>query len=94
MESDISIPFRQGFVTKLSFITQEWSHSCQELSAKLQSIAETGNLAVVYALNMEQIIRSEKNIQQFDPLFILAATLVLLTGIVVGYQLGEWIKAL
>jgi len=36
----------------------------------------------------------EKNIKQFDPLFILAATLVLLSGIVVGYQLGEWIKAL
>jgi hypothetical protein len=66
----------------------------QKFFAKLQSIAETGNLAVVYELNKEQIIRSEKNIRQFDPLFILATTLVLLTGIVVGYQLGEWVKAL
>jgi len=39
-------------------------------------------------------MRSEQNIKQFESLFILAATLVLLTGIVVGYQLGEWIKAL
>ena len=94
MKSDLSIPFRHGFVTNLSPIPQEWSHSSQESSAKLQSIAETGNRAVVYELNREQIIRSEKNIQLFDPVFILAATLVLFTGIVVGYQLGEWIKAL
>ncbi len=43
MKSDISIPFRHGFVTNLSLITQEWPHSSQELSATLQSIAETGN---------------------------------------------------
>ncbi len=94
MKSVVLIPFRHESVTNLSLIAQELSHSCQELSAKLQSIAETGNPAVVYELNREQIIRSEKNIQQFDSLFILTATLVLLTGIVVGYQLGEWIKAL
>ncbi len=81
-------------MANLGLIPQEWSHISQESSAKLQSIAETGNPAVVYELNREQIIRSEKNIKQFDPLFILAATLVLLSGIVVGYQLGEWIKAL
>ncbi len=34
--------------THLSLIPQQWSHSSQESSAKLQSIAETGNLAVVY----------------------------------------------
>jgi len=34
------------------------------------------------------------NRQKLEPLFILAATLVLLSGIVGGYQLGEWIKAL
>jgi len=43
MESDVSIPFRHESVTNLSPIPQEWSHSSQELSAKLQSIAETGN---------------------------------------------------
>jgi len=46
MESDVYIPFRHGFVTNLSPIPQEWSHSSQESSAKLQSIAETGKLAV------------------------------------------------
>jgi len=29
--------------THLSLIPQQWSHSAQESSAKLQSIAETGN---------------------------------------------------
>jgi len=37
---------------------------------------------------------SHVNRQKLDPLFILAAMLVLLSGIVVGYQLGEWIKVL
>ena len=48
MESAVSIPFRHGFVTHLSLLPQQWSDSSQELSAKLQSIAETGKLAVVY----------------------------------------------
>ena len=43
MESYVSIPFRHGFVTNLSLIAQELSHNCQESSAKLQRIAETGN---------------------------------------------------
>ena len=47
MESAVSIPFRHGFVTHLSPISQQWSDSSQELSAKLQSTAETGNIAVV-----------------------------------------------
>ena len=65
-----------------------------EILRKTPKPCRARHLAVVYELNKEQIIRSEKNIRQFDPLFILATTLVLLTGIVVGIQLGEWIKAL
>ena len=54
MESGVSIPFRHGFVTSLSLITQEWSHTSQESSAKLQSIAETGNPSVdMFFANIE-----------------------------------------
>jgi len=56
MESDVFIPFRQRFVTKLSLISKEWSYSSQEVSVnrkifgEIQSIAETGNPAVGYEL--------------------------------------------
>ena len=50
MESGLLIPFIQELVTKLSLLPQQWSHSSQESSAKLQSIAETGNPSVVYQL--------------------------------------------
>ncbi len=76
MESDISVPFRHEFVTNLSLIAQELSHSSQESSAKLQSIAETGNqLSCINWASMVQKLASF--------VILLVANLVLLAAFLV-----------
>ncbi len=53
MESGLLLPFIQELVTKLSLLPQQWSHSSQESSAKLQSIAETGKPVFVKKVLMK-----------------------------------------